>query len=813
MLTGEISYNVKSITPIIINGSKDDSNETSFFMNENGRLAIPGSTMRGLIKSNVQILSLSDFGSDIDDYSLMYRHVAAGALKKKYGDTLGNKTVKYNVNGKDVSISILANVKAGYIKNTGDKMVIYPAPYPKDMEKAGMPNYYVLSERTIVDNYIISKQENKEFAYPLFMDNEGPILQHMIDRPFEKRVTPDLKPNKESFPENDCKIIFYKTITKNTKRGDKTYYVLSDAKKDDSYKQGYSCVRDIKGCKMVIFDEKKNWLTTGAIHYIGEVNKQYVPYMRECSYEVNGKNVTKVKEPGKCSHNGWVVSTGKMQEKKSLYIIPAMESSANSEMTIKIPEKDIKAYIVDYNNKKNTLCNQFRIDKKISKEEAQKKAQEFYGLPNVDEIRPVFYINETNDDRIYFGFTPHLRLFYKNSVKKGYRSNDGGGYDLATSLFGMSNSSESYKSKTSFIDAEIQGKLGEKIDNKVILASPKPSSYLDYIVQSERSGEVKSYESEGFELRGVKQYWLQDSIINDLNAQNNEGNNVTKINALPENTEFSGVIRFQNLTKKELGLLLWALRLEENSNMNIGMGKPYGYGRIKISDIKLKVVDNNKAYSLEGLELNPFIDKDISEYINLYKGTEINGVKITDISSIKQFFKMKDAENLPKSENIRYMSIDSREYQNRNSNLVPLGTIDEVLAGITPNGLKRNGNNHNQSFGVNKSKAGERGIHQSVYTSQDIDNKGKIIVYVYSFKQRQESEIKKYVKQIAQKLGVKPNDLNVVHRSRKDFKDIIKDNIILYEKGYKIGKELGTELNEAKMLLYFDKGGISEDRR
>ena len=51
---------------------------------------------------------------------------------------------------------------------------------------------------------------------------------------------------------------------------------------------------------------------------------------------------------------------------------------------------------------------------------------------------------------------------------------------------------------------------------------------------------------------------------------------------LDAGVRFNGKIRFYNVTEEELGMLLWGLLLEENSQQNIGKGKPYGYGRISV---------------------------------------------------------------------------------------------------------------------------------------------------------------------------------------------------------------------------------------
>ena len=51
---------------------------------------------------------------------------------------------------------------------------------------------------------------------------------------------------------------------------------------------------------------------------------------------------------------------------------------------------------------------------------------------------------------------------------------------------------------------------------------------------------------------------------------------------LPAGTEFRGVVRFRNLHEDELGLLLWALRLDEDCYQSIGMGRSCGWGRMSV---------------------------------------------------------------------------------------------------------------------------------------------------------------------------------------------------------------------------------------
>ena len=140
LISGEISYEITAISDIFIGSGAKTGNGAAdlFYRNARGQYAIPGSTIRGLIRNNVQILSLSEMGGDIDDYALMFRNVASGPdkQKKRYGTILGARPVPVtDKNGNKTSISVLDKVKAGYISCSNGMYTIddvaEPAPVIK----------------------------------------------------------------------------------------------------------------------------------------------------------------------------------------------------------------------------------------------------------------------------------------------------------------------------------------------------------------------------------------------------------------------------------------------------------------------------------------------------------------------------------------------------------------------------------------------------------------------------------------------------------------------------------------------------------
>lgn len=578
LLSGEIEYKVTAVSEIYIGTGKDDAGrEKGFAKNEYGRYIIPGSSMRGLIRANTQILGMADVGDDIDDYKLMYRSVGGrrSKLKKTYEDTLGAKAIKVGENRQN-TISVILYVKAGYIVKRGSRYVIYPAKGEPISRERGEMNYYILSELDVQKNI-------KE--YPLF-ENHPEYAMHDLKRPF------------------------------------------------------------VKGTDR-----------TGRTIYTGIENRRYKAGYHRISYSISGNGkVVGLDEPGKLAHEGFLMSTGPMRNKKVHYIIPEIDLDEGK--AIDISEKDQRAFQIDFESKKNTL--------------GANKA--FFSLPENDQPKPVFYIYRGG--RLYFGFTPRLRLFYANSVKKGLRT-DNVRFDFAKALFGMSKDNESYRSKVSFSDMLLMNQVGEGASKKVILASPKPTSYWDYLVQDgENEAEAITY-NDKFRLRGIKQYWLRDNIPPMEDACDKNEKVSSSLRPLNAGAEFKGKVRFQNLTEAELGLLVWAIYVDKNARLNIGMGKPFGYGVIRISDIKVRKFDLGAAYAYEGgLNLDPFSELSVQDLITGYKEYVRNNypIDIDEQLSVKDFILMKT--RVPAAHKIRYMSIDNREYQNRAR---ALDRVEDVL--------------------------------------------------------------------------------------------------------------------------------------
>lgn len=588
LLGGYIKYILKSETPILVSrGLRHEGGENrkaKFFINSDGQYAIPGNTIRGMVRANAQILSFSDIvgkkdekgrhiNSYIEDSRFLYRDLTSGtSLNKKYKDMLAID-----------SKGIARNVKVGYITKKGDGFFIQPA-----MElKEGVPYF------RIAENNLKKKIGGKNIKGINFLaDGE--------------------------------------------KNGEK-----------DSEKDG----------------------------------KKYEPYQVKISFKLDGKGaIIGIGEVGEYNCEGYILSGGFITGKRSHYIVPAEKIQLSDEKMgkIEITEDCIRIYKNDMLATKKAYIEDGKF--KVYKE------YKFYALPENNEKKPIFYIKidekteeKANEkpDRLYFGFIPFLRLGYSKTVLDGVADGCKGqeGISYTDAIFGFANklyknnendSNISYKSRVSFEDAEVIGKgvVDEESVIDIILAEPKPTSYNLYLNQNKDKKELNIYEGD-FNIRGIKQYWLKNYVEKPELKVGEAENMRIRIHPLKENTEFQGKIYFNNLDEEELGLLIWALKLEDNCYQNIGLAKPYGFGRVKVKDIKLNIEDLNKKYNSfsfcyykeDNKENN--IDKYVNTYKNNFSNKYLNGKRIEKEKPIKDLIHIKSQIVEPEdANNYGYMKLE-----------------------------------------------------------------------------------------------------------------------------------------------------------
>ncbi|RRR73722.1 MAG: TIGR03986 family CRISPR-associated RAMP protein [Candidatus Viridilinea halotolerans] len=108
-----------------------------------------------------------------------------------------------------------------------------------------------------------------------------------------------------------------------------------------------------------------------------------------------------------------------------------------------------------------------------------------------------------------------------------------------------------------------------------------------------------NYDTPGMRLRGRKFYRHHGQQLRAQEYQSPKGNksdqNRTICGAQQSGSRFSFAVRFENLAPLELGALLWTLELD-GWHHRIGYGKPLGFGSAQIAVRSLHILDPDQRY-------------------------------------------------------------------------------------------------------------------------------------------------------------------------------------------------------------------------
>lgn len=371
---------------------------------------------------------------------------------------------------------------------------------------------------------------------------------------------------------------------------------------------------------------------------------------------------------------GILLSTGRPVKNKINHLYVFEKETDSTEGSIFITKEDELSYKEDLEKRKNSLKAYYEAD--------------FWKMPEEGKSKPVFYVQYHG--HTYFGMSLYVRIGYLHNIPEGLpgshqRKNeeyaDGIFLDYPYAIMGFANKQEAYRSRISVGNFKAE-KEGKEKERTVITAEPKASYYAGYL------NDGKNYNDDDFLLRGYKHYWLREKPVPAKELANESMQK--KVRALGEGTVFRGVIRYKNLHEDELGLLLWALSLnsEKDTYHSLGMGKPYGMGRVKIRIENLKELDVSEFYCLQGLKkgLKKNSEK-VDAYIKSYKKYARKELKekekhnIEEFEEIKDFFFMHQISPLQEKE-MAYMTL--KEYTNNRGILKTVKDIRnmEITGGL-----------------------------------------------------------------------------------------------------------------------------------
>lgn len=129
-----------------------------------------------------------------------------------------------------------------------------------------------------------------------------------------------------------------------------------------------------------------------------------------------------------------------------------------------------------------------------------------------------------------------------------------------------------------------------------ILSTPKPSTTPFYLLNSEGRPEATvDYDTADAQLRGRKFYRHHGEMLSEREYRRTDdirdNQNRTVKGALKPGAVFEFTIDFENLAPLELGALLYALELEEGMFHRLGYAKPLGFGSVKVTVEKVRIID------------------------------------------------------------------------------------------------------------------------------------------------------------------------------------------------------------------------------
>jgi CRISPR-associated protein (TIGR03986 family) len=239
---------------------------------------------------------------------------------------------------------------------------------------------------------------------------------------------------------------------------------------------------------------------------------------------------------------------------------------------------------------------------------------------------PLFYLVDRDGRLVFFGPTLFFRVPYELHTGDFVPSATTGDFeaplDLAESVFGTVNgprrndrpNTGAFRGRVTFEDARLVAVdgggtpfLGGPADGvrwPAILSSPKPTSYQNYLVQTDPTGDrgrlhgYTRFARGQTALRGFKRYWHRgpagDALASAAPAAHQT--QYTAIRPLRSGVTFRGRVHFENLEDVELGALLAALELPASCRHQLGLGKPLGMGSVRIT-LTTRLVDPRRRYA------------------------------------------------------------------------------------------------------------------------------------------------------------------------------------------------------------------------
>lgn len=307
------------------------------------------------------------------------------------------------------------------------------------------------------------------------------------------------------------------------------------------------------------------------------------------------------------------------------------------------------------------------------------------GINLIEEVKkrgkvPCFYSEYTMPDgkrRVAFGHTLMFRIPYLKTIGDHIpQAIKVSSLDIPEAIFG---NHKTHSSRVFFEDSYlVEGVyLSSEPLYPKILSSPKPTSFQHYLTQfpqnlSDFPKNLAHYNDPN-PIRGYKLYWHREPEWEEKNKENLQKHKTqyTQIKPIQKDAIFRGRIRFENLSKVELGALLFVLNLPDNCAHKIGMGKPYGLGSIRIKPT-LFLSDRQERYKDLFFEWDtPKETENTEEFIKEFENYILRNIGDNSKNSLWEHPRLRhlrcmlDFGKKPDKEKTAYMDMEKKEFKNR----------------------------------------------------------------------------------------------------------------------------------------------------
>ncbi|MDR0612490.1 MAG: TIGR03986 family CRISPR-associated RAMP protein [Dysgonamonadaceae bacterium] len=278
---------------------------------------------------------------------------------------------------------------------------------------------------------------------------------------------------------------------------------------------------------------------------------------------------------------------------------------------------------------------------------------------------PVFFRKDKNGNVRDLGLAFLYKLPYENSpfntLKYSEQVSDMDNRkkelvaDISDCIFGYTNLQEKGKMEKSSLKGRVQishafseAQVVPVTERIVTLGSPKVSYYPIYIKQSGATVvEYATYNANG-QISGWKRYMIRDRVWGEKSTTDYDKNLDSILLPLDSGIKFTFKIRYHNLKKVELGALLSAITFHNTPicRYQLGQGKPYGFGTVKIEVTNL---DTDK----------------LNEYLYEFeKVMEKHNPKWTQSNQIKELITMASKSVSDNDDRFKYLKMDNNRDKN-----------------------------------------------------------------------------------------------------------------------------------------------------